>query len=286
MSGALRELRRKRFLSKAAGKSLAILGGLSVGIGLFDIFFPDILSDAAWMIWLALGLSCALGVVLAWPQPLEFSYRSPRTVVRIISGDIFDPAASNEHLVIGVSTSFDTRSPMVAAGSLQGQFLQRVYQNDADRLDSELSIALQEYEHLTEPIEGKGRGKLLGYPIGTTAVLQAPSRTAFLVAYTKMDKDDHVSTDVDLVWESLTSLWDKIRVRGNATVVRMGVVGGGLANLSSTLPAMDAIRFQVLSFMLASRRERVSDGLTIVVRPEEYDNLDHAVLYDFLKSLS
>lgn len=285
MNGMLRELRRKRFLSKAASKSLAILGGLSVGIGLFDIFFPNVLSDSAWMIWLALCLSCIAGVWLAWPQPLEFSYRAPRTTVRIISGDIFDPIASNEHLVVGVSTSFDTRSPMAAPGSLQGQFLQRVYQNDADSLDRDLSLALQEYADVTKPIEGKQLGKVLSYPIGTTAVLQAPSRTAFLVAYTKMDKDNHVSTDVDLVWESLTSLWDKIRVRGNATVVRMGVVGGGLANLSQTLPAMDAIRFQVLSFMLASRRQRVCDGLNIVVRPEEYDGLNHAVLDDFLKSL-
>jgi hypothetical protein len=62
-------------------------------------------------------------------------------------------------------------------------------------------------------------------------------------------------------------------------------VDTGLANLSSTLPAMDAIRFQVLSFMLASRRERVCDGLTIVVRPAQYEALDHAVLHDFLKSL-
>ncbi|MBE4717280.1 hypothetical protein DAD99_03700 [Pseudarthrobacter sp. AB1] len=278
-------MRSKRFFAKATGRSLAILGGVSIFVGLFDIFFPDVLPHFGWAVWPALGLSCIVGAWLAWPQPIGFAYKSPQTTVRIISGDFFDNSAAAEHLVVGVSTSFDTRSPIIAPASLQGQFLQRVYLNDADRLDAELVTALQPYASRAEPIEGKERGNRLAYPIGTTAVLQGPSRTAFLLAYTKMDKEDHVSTDVDLVWESLTSLWDRVRVRGNATVVRMGVIGGGLANLSSTLPAMDAIRFQVLSFMLASRKERICDGLNIVVRPGEYDELDHAVLHDFLKSL-
>lgn len=279
------ELRSKRFFSKAAGKSLAILGALSVGVGLFDIFSPNVLSSYGWIAWVALTASCVLGVAFAWPQPIEFTYKAPQTTVRIISGDFFDNTAADEHLIVGVSTSFDTRSPIIAPGSLQGQFLQKVYRNDAERLDADLTNALQGYSSIAKPIEGKESGNRLAYPIGTTAVLQAPNRTAFLVAYTTMGADNHVTTDVDLVWESLTSLWECIRTRGNATVIRMGVIGGGLANLSSTLPAMDAIRFQVLSFMLASRRERVCDGLNIVVRPEQYDELDHAVLYDFLKSL-
>ncbi|NQD41636.1 macro domain-containing protein [Glutamicibacter halophytocola] len=285
MSGIPSELRSKRFLVKTASRTLAALGTFSVVFGVIDVFFPGLLANFGGTIWLALGVSCIIGLRLAWPQPIEARYSMPQTSVRILPGDLFDNEAASEHLIVGVSTSFDTRSPIIAPGSLQGQFLQRIYLNDADRLDADLAVALGPYEGEAKIIEGKMNGNKMSYPIGTTAVLQAPNRTAFLLAYTKMDKEDHVSTDVDLVWESLTSVWDRVRVRGNATVVRMGVVGGGLANLSSTLPAMDAIRFQVLSFMLASRRERVCDGLTIVVRPEQYEKLDHTVLHDFLKSL-
>lgn len=285
MSSIPSELRSRRFFAKAAERGLAVLGGVSVGVGIIDVFLPGVLAQYGWAVWPALVASCVAGIWLAWPQPIEFSYRSPQTTVRILPGDLFDDSAASEHLVIGVSTSFDTRSPIIAPASLQGQFLLRVYRNDADRLDADLAAALEPYEDVAEPIEGKQNGNKLGYPIGTTAVLQSPSRTAFLLAYTRMGINDHVSTDVDMVWESLTSLWNRVRVRGNATVIRMGVIGGGLANLSSTLPAMDAIRFQVLSFMLASRRERVCDGLTIVVRPGQYRELDHAVLHDFLKSL-
>ena len=285
MSRIPSELQSRRFFAKAAGRSLAVLGSVSVVAGVVDVFLPEVLGQYGWALWPALALSCGVGTWLAWPQPIEFSYRSPQTTVRIIPGDLFDDSAASEHLVVGVSTSFDTRSPIIAPASLQGQFLLRIYRNDADRLDSDLAEALEPFKDVAEPIEGKQNGNLLGYPVGTTAVLQSPSRTAFMLAYTQMGADDHVSSDVDMVWESLTSLWNRVRVRGNATVVRMGVIGGGLANLSSTLPAMDAIRFQVLSFMLASRRERVSDGLTIVVWPSQYQELDHAVLHDFLKSL-
>lgn len=285
MSQLPSELRSRRFFVKAGGRSLAVLGGFSVIAGVIDIFFPGWLATYGWAFWPALLISCVIGCRLAWPQPIETEFSQPQTTVRIVPGDLFDSAAAAEHLVIGVSTSFDTRSPMIAPGSLQGQFLQRVYLNDADRLDRDLDLALKPYEESAKAIEGKENGKKMAYPIGTTAVLQAPSRTAFLLAYTKMDKDDHVSTDVDLLWESMTALWDRVRVRGNATVVRMGVVGQGLSNISSTLPAMDAIRFQILSFVLASRSERVCDGLTVIVRPSQYQRLDHAVLQDFLSSL-
>lgn len=47
----------------------------------------------------------------------------------------------------------------------------------------------------------------------------------------------------------------------------MAVIGGGQARLSSVMPAQDAIRFTLLSFMFASRKNRICDELRIVVRP-------------------
>lgn len=279
------EFRSRRFYSKAATRALAAFGAISALAGLLDVFWPGLLAEQKWLSWPAVVVSLVIGLRSAWPQPIEFHYSSPRTTVRILSGDIFDPAASREHLIIGASTSFDTVEPMIASASLQGQFLQQVYGNRADLLDADIAAALAPYASDASPIEGKVNGKKFEYPIGTTAVLQSRNPTTFLVAYTKMDKEDHVSTNVDLVWQSLTNLWTRVRTRGNAVTVRMGVIGGGNANLSSTLPAMDAIRFQVLSFILASRSERVCEGLNIIVRASEYDRLDHAALHDFLKSL-
>lgn len=279
------EFRSRRFYGKVATNSLAVLGGIATLAGLADVFWPGILAPLEWVPWIAVLVALGAGVYLAWPQPIENTYSSPRTTIRIIAGDMFDLSASDEHLIIGVSDSFDTTEPMIASTSLQGQFLLKVYRNNSDQLNAAISEALKPYSDQAKPIPDKVNGNKLAYPIGTTAVLQAPGRTAFLIAYTRMDHEDHVSTTVDLVWESLTKLWERVRARGNSATVRMGVVGGGNANLSSTLPAMDAIRFQILSFVLASRSERVCDGLNIVVRRSEYELLDHAALQDFLKSL-
>ncbi|MCF7534622.1 hypothetical protein [Pseudomonas petrae] len=60
---------------------------------------------------------------------------------------------------------------------------------------------------------------------------------------------------------------------------------GGQAPLSSVLPAQDAIRFTVLSFMFASRNSKVCDELRIVVRPDDYRKLDRLELQSFLSSL-
>ncbi|WP_408735220.1 macro domain-containing protein [Acetobacter pasteurianus] len=54
---------------------------------------------------------------------------------------------------------------------------------------------------------------------------------------------------------------------GKGGSVSMAVIGGGQARLSSVMPAQDAIRFTLLSFMFASRKNRICDELRIVVRP-------------------
>ncbi len=61
--------------------------------------------------------------------------------------------------------------------------------------------------------------------------------------------------------------------------------GHGQARLSSVLPAQDAIRFTLLSFMFASRNSKVCDELRIVVRSDDYRKLDGLELQSFLSSL-
>jgi hypothetical protein len=73
--------------------------------------------------------------------------------------------------------------------------------------------------------------------------------------------------------------------RGNGGTISIPVIGGGQARLSSVLPAQDAIRFTLLSFIFASRHSKVCDELRIVVRPDDYRKLDRLELQSFLSSL-
>jgi hypothetical protein len=55
--------------------------------------------------------------------------------------------------------------------------------------------------------------------------------------------------------------------------------------MSTVMPIQDAIRFLVLSFMFASRRQRVCEELIIVVRPQDEKRLDMLEVQEFLRSL-
>lgn len=100
-----------------------------------------------------------------------------------------------------------------------------------------------------------------------------------------MDAHNTAHSPPDKVWTSLLLLWDEISKRGNGGTVAVPVIGGGQARLSSVLPAQDAIRLTILSFMFASRFEKVCDELRIVVTPQEYKKLDRLELQSFLSSL-
>jgi hypothetical protein len=63
------------------------------------------------------------------------------------------------------------------------------------------------------------------------------------------------------------------------------VIGGGQSRISQEFPAQDSIRVIALSYMFASRHLKVNEGLNIVVRPEDVQNLDMLELQAFLKSL-
>jgi len=81
------------------------------------------------------------------------------------------------------------------------------------------------------------------------------------------------------------ALWSEVSIHANGGSVSIPVIGGGQARLSSVLPAQDSIRLIALSFMFASRKEKVCDELRIVVRECDYGRLDRLEIQSFLSSL-
>ncbi|HJV70037.1 macro domain-containing protein, partial [Ideonella sp.] len=137
----------------------------------------------------------------------------------------------------------------------------------------------QPLETVTKP------GKQSRYGVGAIATLKHGPRLLFFLAYTQLNLQNKAESTPDTLWKSLLALWEEVSIRGNGEIVSLPVFGGGLARLSSLLPAQDAIRFTVLSFMIASRTKKVCDELRIVVRPEDYAKLDRLELQSFLSSL-
>ncbi|MEU4194897.1 macro domain-containing protein [Kribbella sp. NPDC026611] len=276
------DLKRQRFWRHFAVHALSAIGLIAVFAGLYDVFFPDVAGGVGtWLTIATVMLALIYAAWRSWPRPIEEQYETPNVKIRLVRGNILDQDA--DHLVIGMQTTFDTEPPrIVERTSLQAQFVEKIYGGDTRRLDANLDQALSgatPIGTITKP------GKTKVYEVGTVAVLDHAARRIFCVAYSEMDKKNVARSSIENVWRGLDQLWREVTDHANGGTVAVPVIGGGLARLSQILPAQDSIRFIILSFMFACRRERVCEELKIVVQPAQYDRLDRLEIQAFLMSL-
>ena len=277
----LRDLKAKRFWTKFSSQTFGAVGFLAVGMGLYDVLDPDAISKISAPIGPIIVLvALGFGVARSWPRPISETYPSPNTEIRLVVGDLFD---RQENLVIGMCDTFDTEIPhIIQSRSVQGQFLSKVYSHDVRALDEDLNRALS---HI-KPIETVAKvGKNDRFPLGTVATLSQNRRQFYCVAYTEMDEQNRAHGSVDGFWRSLDALWTEVRSKSNGDPVAIPVIGGGQSRLSQILPAQDSIRFIALSFILASRYQRVCSRLDIITHPDDVEKIDMLEIQAFLTSL-
>lgn len=283
MSSALsRDLMNRRFICRSATWFFAWIGVVASMGQVLDWVFG--LARHDWwspltMVVAALGAPVA--VWISWPRPIEESYDTPRTRIRVVKGDIFD--FGTEHVVIPTCDTFDTAPPhIIAQTSLQAQALSIIYDGDIARLDADLVAALS----VIAPVaEVEKEGKTVRYEVGTVATINHTNRKLYFLAITNMDENNNAQGTPDGLWISLNRLWAEIRRTSNGRPVCIPVIGGGLSRMSSIVPTLDSLRFTVLSFIFASRQQPVCEELRIVLRPEDYERLDRLELQEFLTSL-
>ena len=281
MSALRDDLRKWRFWRRFLTHSFAVVGSIAVILGVIDSLFPNKIKieGVAWGA-LILVVSAIYGLVVSWPRPIEQAYSSPNTYIRVLKGDLLDEGC---HLVIGTCDTFDTEPPhIIARESLQGQALDRLFGGDVKELDKFINNSLKDKTHIESV---KKPGKKLRYELGTTVVLPQSGRKLFFVAYSHMSELNQARSTADGIWKSLQNLWAEVSLCGNGGSVAIPVIGGGQARIAQILPAQDSIRFIALSFILASRREKICDELRIIVRPKDYDRLDRMEIQSFLSSL-
>ena len=281
MRELLQDIRTKRFWVKYLTKTLALLGTVTAVVKGMVALFPthaDLFSGGAIFV-VALVLCALIGLGLTWPRPIECDYEAPQTKIKIIKGDIFDQP---DNLVVGITNSFDTETPhIIERKSLLGQAIDRLYGGDFKRLDADLTTALA-----GRPIIGEiaKLGKQYLYELGTVVAVSNGPRKVFFSAYAQMNVNNTAGTQIEILTKSLYSLWDEFVAQGNCQPLAITPWGGGPSRISSVLPAQDSIRLIILSFMFASRKQKVSDELTVVVPEPVFKKLDRLELQAFLSS--
>ena len=264
---------------------LAGLGFLAGVAGLFAALFPDTAkAQTGWYLWVVIGAPVVWGVLIALPRRhYNRRFSHPDMEVSIVVGDLFE---QDGHLVIGMSDTFDTETPVIIQRrGVQGQLLTRVYEDDLTKLDQELHSALLGSEVVaTETVANKPEGKRDRYAVGTVAVLGDVDRHFFCVAYARMGNNNMAQSSVSDLWQSLCSTWEAVRNRGQGEPVSIAVVGSGLARLSSQISRPDLVRLILLSFLTASRTQVVTSHLRIVIHPKDAEKMDLRELADFLEA--
>lgn len=282
MNELLQDMQTRRFWLKFLTKTFALIGTVTAIVKGIAALLPG---HAYWFdgggVFVTSSIFCGMiGLALTWPRPIECEYASPQTKIRIVKGDLFEQDAD---IVVGITNTFDTEIPhIIEQKSLLGQAIARLYGNDWKRLDTDIEIALG-VKQVIGTIDKPGKQNV--YEPGTVATVISGPRRVYFSAYSEMSDNNNASTKIELVTKSLYMLWDEVGRKGNGQPVAIVPWGGGLSRISRILPAQDSIRLIILTFMFASRHQKVSDELTMVVPEAFFKNLDRLELQAFLNSL-
>lgn len=243
------------------------------------LFFPEKL-NFGWLGYFGLAaIAFILAVVQQFPRVSTCqTLSSPDSEIELKIGDLFE---QDSHLVIGFNDVFDTDlGEIIKPSSVQGQFLTKIYGSNRSRLDTEIEIALQPYNHLRIEEPSKVRGKNWRYPIGTTLTLGSHDKRYFLIAYGYMNNDLTVQSNSDYILTSLSNLWKEVRLKGHGMDIAIPIVGSDLARTG--LPRMALAKLIITSFIIASKEKYVTRKLTVTIFPRDLDSIDLYELEDFL----
>lgn len=265
--------------------SLVAFGVITGGIEFLAVLFRSFPPHPAVTFATTLAVCVTWGFTRTYPRfNLRHRITGADITLNIVVGDLF---AQDTHIVVGFSDTFDTSiadEQVIHSSSLQGQLLRRIYSDDQQRLDNELSAALSTVKPVKKEFRAdKPHGKLTRYPIGTIAVLGKPQRLIFAIAYGKMGNDMVARSPVKDLWYCFNQLWEAVYRKGQRGPVSVPLMGSGLARIDSLDPE-NLLRLILLSFVAYSRTELVCHELRIVIRPDDAARVDLLNLREFMRT--
>jgi DNA-binding SARP family transcriptional activator len=209
-----------------------------------------------------------------------------RLTLVVRRGDLFEQEDAN--LAIGFGDTFDTSTEgdvVISRQSVQGQLLERLYDGDRDRLDTELRRALRGVTPLgRETVQDKPKGKRTRYAVGTVVPLPMNGRRVFGFVHCRQGLDLVTHSTAGELRLSLDRLWQSVRRYGMLKPVAIPLAGSGLSRVTEL--SREQLMIMIIdTFIKNSRDERFTSELRIVIRPADVERIRMSDVARFVETL-
>lgn len=248
---------------------LAVFGGLWLFIEMFD-FFNIYTKDqyASYAFFLVLLVAAALAIFFKRPIPsIEIKFPEHDFCLQVRIGNLFDASGA---IMISTNTAFecDVAGGKIATDSLQGQLTAKFFTGDQNTL---IKAVKKELKGLDGP----------PYPFGTTIPVSTHGKTFYFVAMAELNEQGTASSTPEGVEQAMRGLWSYVRESGELQELAVPIIGTARGRLKN--PRKKMIEKIAESFVEASRQEKFTDRLVIMVHPDDakkfqvnlYDIKDH-----------
>lgn len=203
-------------------------------------------------------------IVIITRRPVKrITYKFPGQdlIIEVCIGNLFDISGQK---IISTNTTFDTdiANGIISKNSLQGQFTEKYYSQDLQKLNRELDEGLISFPSTTIQKEA---GKTKRYEFGTTVKLKFGDQLFYWFAMSDLNYNNNAKTTLKNVHQALDGLWEFIETKGEKDDIVIPLIGSGLGRLTTSRKKLIAIIAQ--SFINASEDNIFSNKLIIVVHP-------------------
>jgi Domain of unknown function (DUF6430) len=256
------------------GWALAAWGATWLAVESLTFLIPPFKEFVDSRNWTVIGFFMLISLlVVVWRLPVQLStsFRIPttNTTVEILFDDFFQ---CRGHWAIPVNEFFDGQTGhLVSLYSVHGQFIQRVFQDDATGCEAAIDEALVGKKSRVK--QGRLVARNRSYPTGTTAVLDSGGRKAFLFVATATDLHTAKSqSNVAMMWEALEGLWKEVRAHSGGDQINIPLVGSGRAGIG--LEPIHLLRLILISLLVATREAEITKAVRIVLHESMLDRID------------
>ncbi len=189
--------------------------------------------------------------------------------VHIKVADIFE---QSQFKVISFNEYFDTLvdDEIIAASTLNGQFIRKFYGEKILELDSQIAEKLKNIsgQNTTRTI-----GKKVKYPIGTICVL---SEDYLLTALSKFDDQNRAVLTMPEYLEFLINFWDQINRVYAMKCVATPIFGSGILRIKDNKNIKDEelLKIMLWTFRISEMKFKFPARLTIVIHEDKIDQIN------------